>query len=58
MTNREFHGDQFWRFMQQDYDFIRQWRKNLGVPTETDRALMPAMKAFESFYKKMGIGSV
>lgn len=58
MTNREFHGEHFWRFMQHDYDFIRHWRKNLGLPTEADRALMPTMKAFELFYKTMGIGSV
>jgi hypothetical protein len=53
MTNREFFGEDFYRFMLKEYEAIRVSRKSRkGKPDEYDRINLDLDKIFETFYKK------
>lgn len=49
MTAREFLGDETFKAWMQDYESIRRYFKSGAQPRE----LMPAMRAFEAFYKRV-----
>lgn len=52
LTKRDFHGPDFTRYMQQEYEKIRQRRKAFkGKPDEYDRIQIALDRDAESFYK-------
>lgn len=53
MTNREFFGEEFYRFILQEYEAIRVRRKSRkGKPDEYERIELALDKTFETFYKQ------
>lgn len=52
MTKRDFHGEDFYKFMIHEYEVIRVRRKSLkGKPNQYDLVEIQLDRIFESFYK-------
>lgn len=54
LTAREFHGKEFYGFLQRAYDETRQIIKNFGKPkNESEREYIKLVKEESNFYKRM-----
>ena len=52
MTNREFHGEDFWLWALQDYEALRAYRNTVSKrrPTEEEMLILEINKPWERFY--------
>jgi hypothetical protein len=53
LTNRDFFGEEFYKFILHEFEAIRVRRKSLkGKPDEYQRVELALDKIFETFYKQ------
>lgn len=54
LSNRSFHGEEFYKFCVKEYELIRQKRKAFkGKPDEYDKLEISLDRLFEKFYGKV-----